>query len=77
MEELAEGVVKGILRFIRYVLIEGICEFLLFCIGRLFLLLITLGRYPRGAKAQEHEGYIICVGMLVVITSVILISLYV
>ena len=77
MEEIAEGAFKGILRFIRYILIEGICEFLLFWMGRIFLLLITLGRYPRGTKAEEHEGYIVCVGIAVVITAVILISLYV
>lgn len=77
MEELGEGVLRAILRFIRTVLIEGICEFLLYWTGRLFLLLFTLGRYPRDRQTEEHEGRIMFVGFFVIVALVIIISLFV
>lgn len=77
MEELAEGAVKPILRLIRFILIEAFCEFLVYWVGRLSLLTITLGKYPRGRLAEEHEGRIILTGFVVIILSVVLISLYV
>jgi hypothetical protein len=77
MEEIGEGALRVILRFIRTVLIEGICESLLYWIGRLFLLLLTLGRYPRAEQTEEHEGRIMFVGFLVVVALVIIISLFV
>lgn len=75
MEELAEGAIKTILRFIRFILIEAICEFLIYWVGRIFLLAVTLGNYPRGKQAEEHEGRIICTGIAVIILSIILISI--
>ncbi|MGB1261369.1 MAG: hypothetical protein ACPG52_00545 [Cognaticolwellia sp.] len=77
MEELAEGAIKTILRFIRFILIEAICEFLIYWVGRLFLLAVTLGRYPSGKQVEEHEGRIICTGIVVIILCIVLISLYV
>ena len=77
VEELAEGAIKPILRLIRFILIEAICEFLIYWVGRLFLLVMTLGNYPRGKQVEEHEGRIICTGFIVIILSVILISMYV
>ena len=77
VEELAEGAIKTILRFIRFILIEAICEFLIYWVGRIFLLAVTLGNYPRGMQAEEHEGRIIFTGIVVIILSIVLISLYV
>lgn len=76
MEELGEGLIKAVLRFIRLVLIETLCEFVIYWVGRIFLLLVTFGRYPRGKLAQEHEGRIICTGLAVTFTSIILIGIY-
>lgn len=77
MEELAEGGIKGLLRLIRLILIEGVCEILLYWIGRVFLLLVTFGRYPRGDKVDEHEGRIILIGFVVSVITIIIISLIV
>lgn len=76
MEELAEGALKTILRLIRFIFIEAFCEFLIYWVGRISLLIVTLGRYPRGRQVEEHEGCIICVGITVIILSVLLISIY-
>ena len=77
MEELAEGAIKTILRIIRFVLVEAICEFVIYWVGRIFLLIITLGNYPRGRQVEAHEGRIICTGFAVIILSIILISMVV
>lgn len=77
MEELVEGVFKGIFKLIRVILVEGICELLLYWVGRTFLLAITLGKYPRGQQTEDHEVFIICTGLVVTIGIVVLISSYV
>ena len=77
MEELAEGAIKPIFRLIRFIFIEAICEFLIYWVGRIFLLVVTLGKYPRGRQVEEHEGRIICTGIVVIILSIVLISMYV
>ncbi|AXT32620.1 hypothetical protein D1819_07010 [Pseudoalteromonas tunicata] len=77
VEELAEGAFKAILRFIRFILLEAICEFLIYWVGRIFLNIVTLGNYPRGRQVEDHEGRIICTGFAVIILTIVLISLYV
>jgi phage baseplate assembly protein W len=77
VEELAEVTIKPILRAIRFILIEAICEFLIYWVGRIFLLVVTLGNYPRGRQVEEHEGRIIFTGIVVIILSIFLISIYV
>lgn len=77
MEELTEGAIKYILKFIRFILIEAICEVLIYWVGRIFLFSVTLGRYPSGIQAEDHEGRIICTAGLVIIASIVLISRYV
>jgi hypothetical protein len=76
MEEIAEGVIKLVYRFMRFFLLDVICEFIIYWIGRIFLLVVTLGNYPRGRQVDEHEGRIICTGFVVIILSVVLISQY-
>ncbi|MGB2741328.1 MAG: hypothetical protein WBC60_12340 [Cognaticolwellia sp.] len=77
MEELAEGAIKPILRLIRFIFIEALCEFLIYWVGRTFLLIVTLGNYPRGQQVEEHEGRIIFTGLLVIMLSIFMISIYV
>ncbi|WP_440876763.1 hypothetical protein [Thalassotalea sp. PLHSN55] len=74
MEELAEGLLKTILRFIRWFLLEAICERFLYWLGRLFLLAVTFGAYPNAQQQRAHQGRIIFTGLLVAIVIVVLIS---
>ncbi len=76
MEELAEGIIKTILRILRFILIDAICEFVIYWIGRIFLIVVALGNYPQGRQIEKHEGRIICTGFLVIILSIVLISIY-
>ncbi|MDP5030400.1 MAG: hypothetical protein NWQ54_11230 [Paraglaciecola sp.] len=77
MEELGEGLVRVILRVLRTILIEGICESLCYWLGRWFLLILTLGRYPQYKQLEKHQGRITLVGIIVLITLVLVISVYV
>lgn len=76
MEELAGGVIKAILRIIHFIFVQTIYEFLFYWVGRLFLLVVTLGYYPRGRRVEEHENRIICTGFSVIMLSLILIKVY-
>lgn len=76
MEDLAEGVFRGILRFIKSVIIEGICEGVCYWVGRLFLQVVTMGNYPRGKQTINHQGRITVVGILVCIAIVATVSTY-
>lgn len=75
MEEIGEGIVRLIYRFFRYIIIDALMEIVCFWIGRVFLLIITLGRYPRGKKVDDHEGFISFIGLLVIVTVPILLVL--
>jgi len=74
MEEIVEGPIRFIFRIIRWILIEALCEFLFFHIGRLFLLMVTFARYPNKAQCERHEGRIIGVGLVVTVALIIIIS---
>lgn len=71
MEELTQGIVTGLLRFIRGVIIDGLCERLCFWIGFTTLRLMTLGAFPKGRKAADHETLIVLFGLVVATASVI------
>ncbi len=71
MEKLSEGVIKGLLWFVRAVIIEGFCERLCFWIGFGTLRLMTLGAYPKDRKLADHETFIVLFGLVVALVSVI------
>lgn len=70
MEEVAEGFVRGLFRILKTIVIEGFCETLCFWLGRIFLLAVTFGRYPKGEQIKAHEGRITFVGFLVIVAIV-------
>ncbi|WP_286342341.1 hypothetical protein [Ferrimonas sp. YFM] len=71
MEELSEGAVKGLLRFVRAVILEGVCERLCFWVGLGSLRLITLGTYPKGKNIEDHQTFIVVFGLVVAMGLVI------
>ena len=69
MEEIAENVLKGIWSVIRFFLWLVLFQFIIFNIGRVSLLIITLGKYPRFSHIQKDTDKIIYFGLLLVITA--------
>lgn len=67
MDVIFEAVLRPVLGVIWYLLWDIIFLVLLFNIGRVLLLIITLGRYPRGDNLQKHRERISIVGFIFVI----------
>lgn len=75
LEEIAEGAVKGLLRFIRFLLTELFSETLTYWLGRIFLKAVTLGRYPPTPETAKDRDRIITTGVIVIILTVVAISI--
>jgi hypothetical protein len=71
-EEIAEGFI-AVVKFIAY---HIIWSHVLFSIGRVSLLLVTLGRYPRGLDVQRHINQISFVGLLALVLAWSFIAIY-
>jgi len=71
-EEITNGFV-AVVKFIAYYIIWSV---VLFNLGRASLLLVTLGRYPRGLDAQRNVNQISLVGILVLILAWSLVAIY-
>jgi len=71
-EEITNGVV-AVIKFIAYYIIWS---FVLFNLGRVTLLLVTLGQYPQGLDAQRHINQISLVGVLVLVMAWSAVAVY-
>jgi hypothetical protein len=63
----------AVVKFIAYYIIWS---FVLFNLGRMSLLAVTLGQYPRGLDAQRHVNQISLVGILVLVLAWSAIAVY-
>ena len=64
-EEITNGIVS-VIKSIFYVLVW---QFVLFNVGRITLLLVTVGRYPKGRLVELHVNRISLVGLAVLFTA--------
>ncbi len=62
MEELAEGLGKGLFRFVKWIIIDAFIEFFVYGYGYLTLKVITLGKYPK--SGQDNDSLCIIVGLI-------------
>ncbi len=64
---------RPIARFIAWIIVEFVYEigFQLFCVwvGRITLLVITLGKYPDSSQAERDEVWIGIFGILVILAA--------
>ena len=58
-----DSILEGLVEFIKFVLWYIFWCLVLFNIGRIFLLLVTLGNYPRGEKLEKDVNLISGVGV--------------
>ena len=75
MEEILEGVARVVWGFLRWLLWELFFQTVFFNIGRVFLLVVTLGRYPRGELRQEQYDRVAVVGLLGVLGGLVAVGL--
>ena len=73
MDDIAEGLFRGLLRVLKWIVIDFLIEIFLYGLGYGTLKLFTFGRYPRAN--QENEGLCIGTGIAVVILIVVSIGL--
>ncbi|WDD97070.1 hypothetical protein [Thalassomonas actiniarum] len=65
------GIVRAIFFLIRWLIVEALLEFSFYWIGRVTLLMFTLGHYPKGEKTKTDKEKIICFGLLIGVVIVI------
>jgi len=58
MEDLFKILVEGFIEFIKWFFGQLLIEIIFYGIGRITLLVLTLGRYPRGKEAYDDEAII-------------------
>ncbi|MCF6435848.1 MULTISPECIES: hypothetical protein [Pseudoalteromonas] len=62
MEEVTEGLFRGIARFIKWLFIDMLIQSIFYGCGYATLKVVTLGTYPKPNRI--HEGLCIAVGVV-------------
>ena len=65
IDEIAETGFRAISNVIRWLAWDLLIDVICFQVGRSALLVLTLGRYPKGRHIGRHRGRISIAGMLV------------
>lgn len=65
MEEIIEIVTRGVTAALRFIIFAVFINFIFFNIGRVFLLIITCGKYPRGTQIESVSERIWLTGVSV------------
>lgn len=54
MEEVAEGLFRGIARLIKWIVIDILIQFFVYGYGYVTLKIVTLGAYPKANRDNEN-----------------------
>jgi len=65
LEDLFKILAEGFIEFIKWFFGQVLIEIIFYGIGRITLLILTLGRYPRGKEAHKDADIITLVGLAV------------
>ncbi len=76
MDFVIEIILRPILTIIGYVVWDIIFLIILFNIGRVFLLIASFGKYPRGEYLEKHRDRIAGVGFAMVVLAWTCIAIY-
>ncbi len=58
-----DSIIESILEILKFILWYILWCILLFNLGRIFLLICSLGKYPRGIKVEKDSNFISGVGI--------------
>ena len=67
MDIIFESILRPIIGIVGYLVWDIIFLIFLFNLGRAFLLIATLGKYPKGEYLEKHRDRIACVGLAIVV----------
>jgi len=76
MEEVSEGLFRWAFKVFKWIIVDAIVEGVCFQLGRVSLLLFTLGKYPRGDMKNQHEGRITILGVFMLMLALLAIGLF-
>lgn len=68
IDEVTEGIFKVIGRFISRMVIDIVFEFFCFWIGRVFLKIVSFGKYPRDHFGDDSDTLCSFVGLGVILS---------
>ncbi len=67
VDEIAEGLFRIFGRFILHFLIDIVFEVCCYFIGKVFLRIFTLGKYPPKFEARHSDSFVSLFGLLIII----------
>ena len=76
MEEVIETTLSAIWAVIKFIFWHLLFSIILFNIGRIALLIITLGKYPRLSNIEKDRAKITFFGLFVILSPMIFLSDY-
>jgi len=76
MEEVIESVLTTIWKVIKFVFLHLLFSIILFNIGKISLLIITFGKYPKLSNLEKDSTKISLFGLFVVLSPMIFLSDY-
>ncbi|ELV8724830.1 hypothetical protein QNE44_005009 [Vibrio harveyi] len=74
LEEILTPVSRTINKVIGFLVVDVFVEFGCYFLGKVTLLLLTLGRFPDKTKSQEHKGKISLFGLTIFFSILIFIA---
>jgi len=76
MDFVIEIILRPILTVIGYVVWDIVFLIILFNVSMVFLLIVSLGKYPRGEYLEKHRDRIASVGFAIVVLAWISIAVF-
>ena len=73
---MQEEITNGVIAVVKFIAYYVIWSFALFNLGRASLLVVTLGKYPRGLDSQRHVNQISLVGILILVMAWSAVAVY-
>ncbi|MCV2884349.1 hypothetical protein OE749_06545 [Aestuariibacter sp. AA17] len=74
MEGILEGVGSGIMRFLRWLFIGVVLEYLLYWLGRIVLKMVSFGKYP--TSSDEADMPCVLAGLVTVIAILVMLAIH-
>jgi hypothetical protein len=67
IDDVAEGLFRVIGRLIAHLIVDVLIEIIFYLIGKVFLRIVTFGRYPPPAEQRHSVEFVEIVGFIVVV----------
>ncbi|AQU85177.1 MULTISPECIES: hypothetical protein [unclassified Halomonas] len=76
MEDALKRLLQIVVELLKFIVMALVVQILFFNLGRFSLWLLTIGRYPRGALAQQEVSWITFAGFITFVVFVVAMGFY-